>query len=401
MSAVPKLRFPEFDGEWRDKKLKDNILLISGQHLSPEEYSADGEFPYFTGPTDFTNDVSKVKKWTSTSRSVAALGSILITVKGSGVGEMAQAQLDNVVIGRQLMSIEGDKASTNFLYQYLLKKRQLMKALASGNMMPGLSRADLFSISVSTPSLPEQQKIASFLSSVDNKIDLLRQKKDALETYKKGLMQKIFSQEIRFKQDDGSDFPGWEEVALGDIGGLFGGLTSKSSQDFGSGKRFSTYKQVFDRAEIDLSACAFVEIAEGEKQNTVQAGDVIFTTSSETQFEVGFAAVVPDHSGEIYLNSFCFGYRQVAPLKISPTFAQFLFRSEGYRRSVVLLAQGSTRFNISRTGFLKIRLRIPSDQEQAKISSLLLSLSRKIEAIDAAAESMETFKKGLLQQMFV
>ena len=391
MSVSPKLRFPEFDGEWRDNKLKDNISLISGQHLSPEEYSADGEFPYFTGPTDFTNDVSEVKKWTSISRSVAASGSILITVKGSGVGEMAQAQLDNVVIGRQLMSIEGNKASTGFLYQYLLKKRQLMKALASGNMIPGLSRADLFSISVSIPPLPEQQKIASFLSSVDKKIDLLRQKKDALELYKKDLMQEIFSQEIRFKQDDGSDFPDWEEVALGDV------LCERkefSEKNKGYPHISLTVEGVVPKSER-YNRDFLVKDDDLKKYKVTRLGDICYNPAN-----LKFGVIDVNRWGDGIFSPI---YVTFEAKCASLDYVGYLVKHASFINKVRKFEQGTVyeRQAVHPEHFIQAIIALPSLPEQEKIADFLSAVDTKIQNTSSQIEQMESFKKGLLQQMFV
>lgn len=97
---VPKLRFPEFHGEWKRKKLSSQIDLISGMHLAPEQYGTKGEMPYFTGPSDFTNSVADVQKWTSNTRSMAVRADVLITVKGNGVGELWYLTLPRVAMGR-------------------------------------------------------------------------------------------------------------------------------------------------------------------------------------------------------------------------------------------------------------------------------------------------------------
>lgn len=125
------------------------------------------------------------------------------------------------------------------------------------------------------------------------------------------------------------------------------------------------------------------------------------TTSSETPNEVGFASVMLDEVEDLYLNSFCFGYRPHDLKALLPEFSKYLFRSPLYRREVIKLAQGSTRFNISRTGFLKIKLLFPHPDEQQKIASTLSALDAKIDAMTAQIAHMETFKKGLLQKMFV
>ena len=140
---VPKLRFPEFQeaGEWAVKRLSGMIDVVFGMHLSPDEYSTTGEVPYFTGPSDFTNDLQNVTKWTTRSTSVSQAEDTLITVKGSGVGEIWYSKLPEVAMGRQLMAVRAKRGSSRFIFQFLLTKRSRFEDLGSGNLIPGLSRA--------------------------------------------------------------------------------------------------------------------------------------------------------------------------------------------------------------------------------------------------------------------
>jgi len=214
-------------------------------------------------------------------------------------------------------------------------------------------------------------------------------------------MQKIFSQEIRFKDDDGNDFPEWEEKRLGELGVSYTGLAGKSGDDFGMGSPYITYKQIFDNSRIDTNKFAYVQVDPGEKQNSAEYGDFFFTTSSETPQEVGYSSVLLDRVGLVYLNSFCFGFRLNSFKQFLPNYGRFLFKSNQFREKVVLLAQGSTRYNISKTEFMKIAILLPSLPEQQKIADFLSGIDRSIEIVNSQIEKAKEYKKGLLQQMFV
>jgi type I restriction enzyme S subunit len=190
----PRLRFPEFQnaGEWVEKRLSALIDLISGMHLSPEDYSTSGEVPYFTGPSDFTNDLQTVTKWTKRAANVSQTDDTLITVKGSGVGEIWYSTLPEVALGRQLMAIRSKNGSSRFIFQFLLTKRSRFEDLGSGNLIPGLSRAVILELEACFPSPAEQQRIADCLTSLDDLIAAQTQKHEALKTHKKGLMQQLF-----------------------------------------------------------------------------------------------------------------------------------------------------------------------------------------------------------------
>jgi type I restriction enzyme S subunit len=155
----------------------------------------------------------------------------------------------------------------------------------------------------------EQSRISTFFETVDSLARNLKEQKENLERYKKGLMQKIFSQEVRFKDNNGKDFQRWEEKKLGELVESYNGLTNKTAGDFGIGKPFVTYKQIFDSNEINILKFALVNVCDHENQNKVKYGDILFTTSSETPHEVAFSSVLLSETASPYLNSFSFGVR--------------------------------------------------------------------------------------------
>ncbi|OAT77593.1 restriction endonuclease [Mangrovibacter phragmitis] len=191
----PKLRFPEFRGQdkWRETPLSSKVELISGLHLPPDGYAEVGEVPYFTGPSDYTNNIDSVSKWTTRSANIGRRGDTVITVKGSGVGELLRLELNEVALGRQLMAIRSTSTHEGFVFHFLATKRQLLIALASGNLIPGLSRGDILSLGILVPeSYREQQMVSNSLSSIDEMIAFQEREVDSLKQHKKGLIQKLF-----------------------------------------------------------------------------------------------------------------------------------------------------------------------------------------------------------------
>lgn len=259
---------------------------------------------------------------------------------------------------------------------------------------------DWFKYEVDLPTIEEQQRIVAFLSSVDTKIEQLGKKKALLKQYKKGLMQKLFSQEISFKDEQGNEYPDWKECPLGNVGKTFNGLTGKTKENFGRGLPYIQYMQIFAHSKIEPKECGLVMVDDDEKQNIVKYGDAFFTTSSETPNEVGTASVLLEQVENTYLNSFCFGYR-INQDYLLPEFARFAFREESFRRKVVRLAQGSTRYNMSKISLMKISVNLPLKNEQQKVANFLTAIDQKIELVASELELAKTFKKGLLQQMFI
>ena len=205
--------------------------------------------------------------------------------------------------------------------------------------------------------------------------------------------------ELRFPEFDNEGK--WVEKRISELGETINGLTGKSGADFGAGSPFVTYKQVFDKSNIDFEKCGKVQVSDNENQNTLGIGDILFTTSSETPNEVGFASVLIKAPKEAtYLNSFCFALRPFNIEETQPQFSQYLFHSPGYRKSVTTIAQGSTRYNISKGAFLNLKLPIPNPKEQQKIASCLSSLDEVIAAHSQKLEVLKDHKKGLMQNLF-
>lgn len=193
----------------------------------------------------------------------------------------------------------------------------------------------------------------------------------------------------------------WEEKAISQIGDTLNGLSGKKGEDFGSGRPYVQYKQVFDKSYIDFSECGKVNIDDNENQNALQKGDILFTTSSETPNEVGFASVIIEEPTEpTYLNSFCFILRPFDLEEINPSFSRYLFHSPIYRKLVDAIAQGAIRYNLSKGAFLDLKLPVPKPKEQQKIASCLSSLDEVIAVHCQKLELLKDHKKGLMQNLF-
>lgn len=193
----------------------------------------------------------------------------------------------------------------------------------------------------------------------------------------------------------------WDNKPISKLGETVNGLSGKKGADFGSGRPYVQYKQVFDKSFIDFTECGKVDVGDDENQNQLQLGDILFTTSSETPDEVGFASVITKQPNEpTYLNSFCFILRPNDLDEINPDFSRYLFHSPIYRKSVSAIAQGSTRYNLSKGSFLKLRVPIPKPEEQQKIASCLSSLDELITAHNDKLDALKDHKKGLLQNLF-
>ncbi len=274
--------------------------------------------------------------------------------------------------------------------------------ITSGTKMPRASWEIVSQWNIPLPPLAEQEKIAEILSTWDQAIDSTEKLIANAELQKKALMQQLLTGKKRLLNENGERFSGkWEKVKLGDIAQTINGLSGKTKADFGSGSPFITYMNVYSQSGIkQLDRCDYVNIDANEKQTTVKKGDVFFTTSSETPHEVGLSSVLLiEPKTNTYLNSFCFGIRFKNKNQIVPEFAQYLFRGAMARKKISILAQGSTRFNLSKNNFMQLIFQIPNLSEQQKIAEVLSTADREIELLTEKLEYLKAEKKALMQQL--
>lgn len=287
--------------------------------------------------------------------------------------------------------------NTNAHKNYALK-------MSTGDGRSNYNLKDFNKVMIPLPNIEEQQKIGGFFKSLDNTIALHQRQLDNYKALKKVMLQKIFDQELRFKDQEGNNYPDWEKIALNELGETYTGLSGKTKENFGKGKeRFVTYMNVYSNPIADLAMTENVEIKDGENQNEVCYGDIFFTTSSETPEEVGMSSVWLSHESKVYLNSFCFGYRLSSRSEgvISPDFLGFQLRAPHIRKKIIFLAQGSTRFNISKSKVMDIVVYMPTIEEQNKITAFLLNVDSRIKHTIQSIQRLNMLKKALLQQMFI
>jgi type I restriction enzyme S subunit len=404
---IPELRFSEFAEDWIEKRLGHIGEYVGGgtPDTSVKEYW-QGQIPWISSSDISDGSIHKIDKTRFITEKAIEESATKLIPKGSvlmvsrvGIGKFAIADED-LCTSQDFTSLISEE-NEYFLGYYFSTKANRFISLSQGTSIKGFTTKDIKSAKFSIPTKTEQTKIAKFLTAVDKRINLLQKKKAELEQYKKGIMQKLFSQTLRFKNDDGSDFEDWEEKSLGEVGNTFNGLTGKTKVDFGKGKPYIQYMQIFSNSRIDIANFGLVDVGDDDNQSIAQFGDVFFTTSSETPNEIGMSSVLTEQVEDVYLNSFCFGYRPNSLDELVPEFSQFFFRSSKVREEIIKLAQGSTRFNMSKVAFMKLKFDFPKKEEQQKIATSLSSIDKSIDNMNNQIDDSVIFKKGLLQQMFV
>jgi len=255
--------------------------------------------------------------------------------------------------------------------------------------------SDWFKWKIRLPSYEEQQKIASFLSAVDSKITKLREKRELLDTYKRGMMQKLFSQELCFKADDGSEYPEWKPGKLGDYAKFSkgAGVSRSDISDTGSNLCIRYGELYTDYSEIITTVISKTNI---DRYSLIlsKAGDVIIPSSGETREDIATASCVMQSGvalgGDLNILRTNFDGRYLA------------YYLKNYKwRDIAAIAQGSSVVHLYSSQLASLKVEYPVIEEQQKIADCLSTIDKKIDAVAHQIAQMETFKQGLLQKMFV
>jgi len=263
---------------------------------------------------------------------------------------------------------------------------------------------DFLRIPFSAPSLPEQRKIADFLTVVDGRIQQLSQKKALLQDYKKGVMQQLFTQAIRFKDDQGNDFPEWEEKKLGEvITSLDAGISVNSDDSPATGKELGILKtSCVTTGQFDPTENKRVTAPDelGRLKEPVTAGTIVISRMN-TKALVGLSGLVPQDHPNLFLPDRLWAAKIAK--SCSAEWAAQLLRSTRMRALISAKATGTSGSmkNITKGDVLSLPAELPCLPEQTKIANFLTALDRKIESVSHQITHTQTFKKGLLQQMFV
>ena len=258
---------------------------------------------------------------------------------------------------------------------------------ASG--VPSLSKDTIGKIKVQIPQIDEQNKIAKLMFALDERIATQSKVIDKLQSLIKGINNHLY-------QQYGNEI----ETSFVDLGVSYSGLSGKTAADFGSGKPFITYLNVYSNNVVDETSYQYVRMGDNEKQNIVRYGDVLFTLSSETPEEVGIGSVYLGNK-EVYLNSFCFGIRITNTQKAFSPYLSYYISTTQFRKFIYPFAQGSTRFNLCKADFEKAKFKLPSLESQKRIYESLKCLSDKVAAEEAILKQYHTQKQYLLRQMFI
>lgn len=412
----PKIRFKGFEGEWKDTVWGNHIVSThTGTNLLGEVSNKGIPLLKMGNIQRGFFDLDKIECLAANQNPpincIANYGDFFYNTRntlelvGKGATWMKKDGIYAFNSNIAICKLDGiDTFFFNYLYNTLRSIKQVQARAKGTTSVAAVYMRDLKSIELALPHITEQQAIASYFTSLDSQISACTSRLASLKQMKAASLQAMFPQEgetmpkIRFKGFEGE----WKKVVIGKIGSTYSGLSGKGKEDFGIGEaKYITFLNVLTNAQIDTSILENVNIKESEHQNEVKKGDLFFNTSSETPEEVGMCSVLDEEVDNVYLNSFCFGFR-ITNSCVYPKYIAYLMRSNVGRRIMSILAQGATRFNLSKKYLCKAEIPIPTSlAEQQAIASYFTSLDNQISLQTQRLEKLKQIKSACLDKMFV
>ena len=375
--AAPKLRFKEFDKAFSRNTIKELAKIYVGRDLVEGAYSPIKTethiYPIYSNSVDNEGlyGYYNFEEFNFDDDALTVVG------RGAGLGKAFYRQGGFGTIGRLLSLTPKDKSfHPKYLSDYINDK--LIIHNESGGI-PQLPRSSLENYEVVLPSYEEQTKIASFLSAVDEKISQLTQKHELLSQYKQGMMQKLFSQQIRFKADDGSEFGEWTENKFGECINVFDNLR----------KPISALERIAGNTPY-YGANGIQSYIDGYTHD----GEFILIAEDGANDLINYP--IQYVNGKIWVNNHAHvvsGHHE----KIQNNFLKYRLKSLDFTKYLV----GGGRAKLNAGAMKEISFSAPCLEEQTKIANFLSAIDQKIEVVAQQIEQAKTWKKGLLQQMFV
>ena len=393
---VPHLRFPEFHGEWEKCRIGDYGKVVTGNTPPTKDVEnyIDGQY-LWASPADLgtiksiTETNTKLSSKGFAKTRILPKGSVLVTCIGSTIGKMGMA-MKEMATNQQINSVVVNEDNNNEFVYYAIQSAfpRYLSSIAV-QAVPIVSKSAFEQLSNKRPCLQEQEKIGSLFALLDERIATQSKLIEKLESLIKGLNDSLYVQ-----------YGNEVKTSFANLGTSYSGLSGKSAQDFGSGKPFITYLNVYSNNVINENEFQYVAIKDDEKQNVAEYGDVLFTLSSETPREVGIGSVYLGKE-KVYLNSFCFGIHITNTKVAFSPYLSYYVSSTAFRKFIYPYAQGSTRFNLCKADFEKASIKLPTLENQKRIYSILSHIDNKIITERQMLDLYNSQKQYLLRQMFI
>lgn len=406
MSNTPKLRFPEFTGEWEEKKIQDFAECCAGAtpDTKKDEYWIDGTIPWMSsGEVNNTFIYSTEKKITQlgydkTSTKLLPSNTVVIALAGQGKtrGTVAITRIE-LCTNQSLCAVLPDiNLNSEYLFYFLSSQyKQLRNSSTGGDeSRGGLNLKIIGNFRLPYTTFSEQQKIADFLSNVDSIITAETKILNTLQKKKKALMQKLFTRQLRFKSDDGTDFPEWEEKKLGEISSSPKYGLNASGIDYDGEHKYLRITDI-DEVTHTFSPEEITTPSEFSDDYLLEENDIVF---ARTGASTGKTYLYNPNDGDLYFAGFLIKFH------IKDANARFVFYqtcTHEYEKWVHIMSTRSGQPGINSEEYSTLKIKLPCIEEQQKIADCLSSIDSLIQTQQKVVTTWQQRKKALLQQMFI
>ena len=398
---VPKLRFKEFEGEWSSAKISQVVENIGGtaleKYVSPNgnyhfisigNYSTDGKYKD-TGSRVILNEKTKTKLLSKDNLAMVLNDK---TASGDIIGSSILVdENDKYIYNQRTERLIVKSGSPKFLWHLLNspKSRKKIYKISQGGTQIYVNFSSVKKLTLHIPENPEQQKIATFLTAVDKRIEQLTKKKKLLEEYKKGVMQKIFNQEIRFKDENGNDFPDWEENLIENQFRFKQGVQVPIENQFQTprNENFQRFIRIIDVTQPN-SDTRYIE--DPGSEHHISDNDIFMIRyGTPGVVAMGYVGVIANNL-----------FRIIPKNKtLCKRFFYYLFKFS--EKQFLILSNSTSMPAISFDTLKKLLIKVPSYKEQFNIATFLDEIEKQIEKHQGQITKLSEFKQGLLQQMFI
>ena len=401
----PKLRFKEFTDDWKEKKLEEIAENFIGGGTPntkvPEYWNGDiawiqsSDIDKNSGKVNVEKHISDKALKNSAAKLIPS--SSIAVVTRVGVGKVALLNHEYST-SQDFLSFVNVYGNPQYWFYEISKLMYKQSFYLQGTSIKGITKSEILNISTFCPSLPEQEKIGTFLSLVDQRIEKQERKVALLEEEKKGYMQQIFNQELRFKDEEGNNYPDWKEKKLKEISTSKGGTAlEKYVNDYGRYYFVSIGNYGINGKYIDNGQR--IDLTNKTKEKLLEKNDLVMILNDKTSSGsiLGTCILIPENNKYIYNQR---SQRIILNNDIFPLYAYY-YLNYPFRKKIVRQAQGGTQIYVNYSSVENTSLKIPSLPEQEKIANFLSLLDQRIEKEQEKLRLLKEEKKGLLQQMFV
>jgi len=406
---VPQLRFPEFNHEWEKVRLKDVSQYFNGGSFE-NDVKKNGRYELVTLKSiDINGNLVSSQRFVDIEVETLNKNTLVMILSEQAPGLLGKTAIipvnNKYVLNQRIAEIRPNNGINScFLSMVINRNQKYFSKMGAGMKVQNISKPNVQNYIFHYTTIQEQQKIAQFLTAVDSKLQQLNQKKELLEQYKKGVMQQLFPStgsghvaQLRFKQDDGSDYPDWEEKKLGDV---VERVTRKNKENNQNVLTISAQQGLINQEEYFNKSVSAKDVT---GYYLLERDDFAYNKSYSKGYPLGAIKRLTKYNKGVVSTLYIIFK---AKNKVAISFLEQLFEGGILNKELHKIAQEGARnhglLNLSVTEFFNdIKLIIPLIEEQQKIASYLSAIDTKIDTVTQQIEATQQFKKGVLQQMFV